>query len=208
MPRARLPNPGVRFRPLALPVLIPPPVRLVPRHPFLGRYLHSPATQLTDQYFLYTLDRPFVSTIHLRLLHLSPTRLTDDEFLTIKTLVEAAESRHVSTGRPAILAQRAGGEKLNAAVDNFVELGMPSRVLALRDVMFSNSMIEAWWRTLEYQWLFLNILDSVETVRRLVALYVAAHNTETPHAAFRAVRLKANRESSCVVCELAGLDWR
>jgi hypothetical protein len=33
-------------------------------------------------------------------------------------------------------------------------------------------MIEAWWRCLKHQWLFLHSLDSVTTVRRLVAFYV------------------------------------
>ena len=93
--------------------------------------------------------------------------------------------------------------------------------------MFSNSMIEAWWRTLKYQRLFLNVLDSAATVRRFVAFYVEAHNTEIPHSAFRgqtpdeiyygrgqaipeqlevakalarATRLKANQELSCVIC--------
>ncbi len=86
---------------------------------------------------------------------------------------------------------------------------------------------EAWWRTLKHQWLYLNTLDSIETVRRLVAFYVEAHNTEIPHSAFsgqtpdemydgeghgipeqletakrraRAARLEANRVASCGVC--------
>ena len=57
-------------------------------------------------------------------------------------------------------------------------------MLALRDVTFSNSMIEAWWRTLKHQWLFLNTLDSSATVSRLVGFYVAAHNGEIPHSTF------------------------
>jgi putative transposase len=46
-------------------------------------------------------------------------------------------------------------------------------------------MIEAWWRSLKHQWLFLNSLDSVERVRTLVAFFVDEHNTKRPHAAFR-----------------------
>ena len=59
------------------------------------------------------------------------------------------------------------------------------RVVALKDVMFSNSMIEAWWRALKHQWLYLNTLDSPKAVKRLVAFYVGAHNAEIPHSAFR-----------------------
>ena len=45
-------------------------------------------------------------------------------------------------------------------------------------------MIEAWWRSLKHQWLFLHSLDSVTTVRRLVAFYVDQHNGVLPHSAF------------------------
>ncbi len=58
-------------------------------------------------------------------------------------------------------------------------------VLRLGSALFSNSMIEAWWRALKHQWLFLNTLDSVETVENLVRFYVTEHNERLPHAAFR-----------------------
>jgi hypothetical protein len=46
-------------------------------------------------------------------------------------------------------------------------------------------MIEAWWRPLKHQWLFLHSLVSVATIRRLVACYVHEHNHVLPHSAFR-----------------------
>ena len=58
-------------------------------------------------------------------------------------------------------------------------------LLAFTELKFSNSMIEAWWRSLKHQWLFLHSLDSVTTVRRLVAFYVHEHNRVLPHSAFR-----------------------
>jgi putative transposase len=108
-----------------------------------------------------------------------------------------------------------------------VQAGIVRRLLALAECAFSNSLIEAWWRSLKHQWLFLNALDSVPTVRRLVAFYVDEHNRVSPHAAFRgrtpdemyvgpdgpetaelpsrmaaarAARLKANRAACCPVC--------
>ena len=36
-----------------------------------------------------------------------------------------------------------------------------------------------------HQWLFLNTLDSVAAVRRLVTFYVQEHNSRIPHSAFR-----------------------
>jgi putative transposase len=52
------------------------------------------------------------------------------------------------------------------------------------EVAFSNSMIEAFWRSLKHQWLYLNSLDSIERLRALVEFYVDQHNTQMPHAAF------------------------
>ena len=88
-------------------------------------------------------------------------------------------------------------------------------------------MIESWWRSLKHQWLFLNQLDDVGSVRRLTTFYVAEHNSRLPHSAFRgetpdevyfgtghgvpddleikrkaarAARMAANRARSCRVC--------
>ena len=46
-------------------------------------------------------------------------------------------------------------------------------------------MIEAWWRVLKHNWLFLNQLDTLATVTKLVAFYVDQHNKVMPHAAFK-----------------------
>src|SRR5215467_6161855 len=104
------------------------------------------------------------------------------------------------------------------------------RVLAFTDLKFSNSIIEAWWRCLKHQWLFPHSLDSVTTVRRLVAFYVDQHNRVLPHSAFqgqtpdemyfgtgdtvpadlqsraaaaRRTRVEANRSASCEKCPSA-----
>src|ERR1700716_3522797 len=85
---------------------------------------------------------------------------------------------------PVVLAD-AGVENVNAQVDALIATGVLRRMLALTELKFSNSMIEAWWRSLKHQWLFLHSLDSVPTVRRLVTFYVAEHNRVLPHSAFR-----------------------
>jgi len=51
-------------------------------------------------------------------------------------------------------------------------------------VSYSNSVVEAWWRSLKHSWLFLHSLDSVSTVERLVAFSVDQYDTVMPHAAF------------------------
>jgi putative transposase len=107
--------------------------------------------------------------------------------------------------------------------------------LAFTELKFSNSMIEAWWRSLKHQWLFLHSLDSVTTVRRLVAFYVDEHNRVLPHSAFRGqtpdemyfgtgdavpadltsraaaarrARVAANRSASCEKCPFRLRDQR
>ena len=62
---------------------------------------------------------------------------------------------------------------------------LKDRVLALAEVSYSNSMIEAWWRSLRHNWLYLHRLDDIAEVRKLVAFYVEQHNEVMPHPAFR-----------------------
>ena len=83
------------------------------------------------------------------------------------------------------LAADSGIENLNAAVDKALEETGIERILAQVDVAWSNSMIESWWRNLKHQWLFLNRLDSLAAVEKLVAFYVEQHNSVMPHAALR-----------------------
>ena len=99
----------------------------------------------------------------------------------------------------------------------------------MTEISFSNSLIESWWRALKHQWLYLNSLDTVATVRKLVSFYVAEHNTRLPHSAFkgqtpdemyfgegdqipeelevarheaRRARMQENRALSCALCAL------
>ena len=43
----------------------------------------------------------------------------------------------------------AGVENVNAQVDALIHSGVLRRVLAFIELKFSNSMIEAWWRSLK-----------------------------------------------------------
>ena len=84
-------------------------------------------------------------------------------------LLDASRAAAPSDTAPVVLAD-AGVENVNAQVDALIHTGVLRRVLAFTELTFSNSMIEAWWRSLKHQWLFLHSLDSVTTVRRLVAV--------------------------------------
>ncbi len=91
-------------------------------------------------------------------------------------------------------------------------------------------MIEAWWRTLKHQWLYLNTLDSIQAVQHLVGFYVTGHNCHIPQSAFRGEtpdemyygrgthiaeqlslakkqarmdRINANQAQTCLLCQAA-----
>ena len=100
---------------------------------------------------------------------------------SVAVLVEASRTATPSETTPVVLAD-AGVENVNAQVDELITTGVLRRVLAFTELKFSNSMIEAWWRSLKHQWLFLHSLDSVTTVRRLVEFYVHEHNRVLPHS--------------------------
>jgi len=84
------------------------------------------------------------------------------EWTSANLLVAAGRGLGAGARRPTLLAD-AGVENRNRFVD---------------------PLIEAWWRSLKHQWLFLHPLDSAAMVRRLVEFYDAEHNLRLPHSAF------------------------
>ena len=76
-------------------------------------------------------------------------------------------------------------ENVNAQVDARIHAGVLRRLLAFTELTCSNAMIEAWWRSLKHQWLFLHPLDSITTVHRLVAFDVDEHTRVRPPSACR-----------------------
>ena len=103
---------------------------------------------------------------------------------SVAVLLEATRGATRSTSGPVVLAD-AGVENVNAQVDALIETGVLRRLLAFTELKFSNSMIDAWWRSLKHQWLFLHPLENVATIRRVVTFYVDEHNHVLPHSAFR-----------------------
>lgn len=99
---------------------------------------------------------------------------------TVEILLQAGSDLD---GTPTVVAD-SGTENVNAKIDELIESGALKRLLARTEVSFSNSLVEAWWRSLKHQWLYLNTLDSVSALERLVSFYVAEHNSRLPHSAF------------------------
>ena len=148
-----------------------------------------------------------------------------DPGVTARLFLVASQS--MVGGKPTVLVD-GGSETYNPAVEEVIESGLLKRVLARTEIIYSNSLIESWWRVLKHQWLFLHELESAQTIENLVAFYVEQHNTHLPHSAFRGQtpdemyfgagadipkqlqdarlaarksRMEANRAQSCPVCE-------
>ena len=102
---------------------------------------------------------------------------------TCRLLRDAACQLRSGSQRTTVVTD-AGCENVNSDVDGLLEDEGLRRTLAQVDVTFSNSMIEAFWRSLKHSWLYLHSLESVESLRRLVDFYVRQHNEVMPHAAF------------------------
>lgn len=107
---------------------------------------------------------------------------TYDTSTTAKLLIKAAEG--LDDVVPKVFMD-SGVENLNKEVDALVANGAIQRILAQVDVVFSNSMIESWWRMLKHWWLYLNTLETIDDVRKQTAFYVDQHNRVIPHSAFK-----------------------
>ena len=102
-----------------------------------------------------------------------------------KRHLEPATNATKNTVEGPLVYSDSGVENVNHLVQATL-VGQGLRlVLAQVEVTFSNSMIEAFWRSLKHQWLYLNPLDSLEHIRKLVAFFVDEYNTRMPHSAFR-----------------------
>lgn len=85
------------------------------------------------------------------------------------TLLQQAAKGLLTDFVPQVYMDR-GVENTNSAVSALVESGTLRRILA------------------QVEWLYLNELDSVETVRKLVAFYVEQHNSHVPHSALKGLQ--------------------
>ena len=78
-----------------------------------------------------------------------------------------------------------GTENLNFDVDGLVNANLIRRLVAQIEIEFSNSVIEAFFRSMKHGYLFLQRLSSTEAVATGVAYYTNEHNDVMPHSAHR-----------------------
>ncbi len=149
---------------------------------------------------------------------------------TCRVLRDAAKEIVGNRGSSLVVTD-SGCENVNGDVDDELRGASLDRVLAQIDITYSNSMIEAFWRSMKHSWLYLHALERQSQLRRLIAFYVKAHNEVMPHSAFngqtpdevyfgigdavaaelaigraraREARMARNRGARCGVCARAG----
>jgi transposase InsO family protein len=82
---------------------------------------------------------------------------------TTRGVIDAA-TRLLGEGEVSLMAD-SGVENVNATVEEYLAGSPIKRILAQVEVVQSNSMIEAFWRSLRHQWLYLHELGSIGQVR-------------------------------------------
>jgi transposase InsO family protein len=111
-----------------------------------------------------------------------------DPLTTCQVLVAAgqhlSDDQRVPTDACPTVVADSGVENVNDVVDATLGSAKLRRVLAQVEVAYSNSIIEAWWRSLKHQWLYLNTLDTMVHLETLIAFFVEEHNRKMPHSAF------------------------
>ena len=115
---------------------------------------------------------------------------------TCRVLHEAASQIRTDSGAPTVFADSVS-ENVNREVDELLERVDLRRVLAQVEVTFSNSMIEAFWRSLKHSWIYLHSLNTFAALRRLVDFYVSG----------RAIRGRCSRNGHGPECHETQLGF-
>ena len=105
-----------------------------------------------------------------------------DPATTCQVLVAAGQ--HLGEDDSPTVVADSGVENVNRSFDATLAFAKLRRVLAQVEVTYSNSIIEAWWRSLKHQWLYLHTLDTMAHLETLIAFFVEEHNANMPHSAF------------------------
>ena len=129
------------------------------------------------------------------------------------TAVLERAARFLGDGVVSLMTD-SGIENINETVDDLLAASPIRRALAQVEIPEANSMIEAFWRSLRHQWLYLHDLDSLATVRRLVDLsHRAAQrgdcptppSTANPRTRSTSATLRLRPNSRRAACRLARL---
>ena len=150
---------------------------------------------------------------------------------TTMNLIKSASDKFLKynfNNESVVLISDGGPENNNKFVDGFLEKKEISikKLIAQKDISFSNSIVEAMNKILKYQYLYLHDIPNIESLRKHLEHYVPMYNEVRPHCSldgltpFEALnydglaqdeivdgflqakknRILINRQHSCGVC--------
>jgi len=103
--------------------------------------------------------------------------------IRISSLRQAYEDVRNSLDLNVNLVVDGGPENNNHIIDGFIEDNLMIKLVALKDISFSNSMVEAVNKQLKYNSLFRKRIENFTTLQREVDDFFEEYNTERPHYA-------------------------
>lgn len=115
--------------------------------------------------------------------------IVDFELSTEKTGINTAELlkrayKKMGNKKIDVLMDK-GSENKNSFVNQIILGSNLLRVFAKTDVVYSNSMVEAFFRSIKNNFLYLKKIKTIEHLKKLVRFYIKEHNGKIPHSAFK-----------------------
>lgn len=96
--------------------------------------------------------------------------------------IDRAKTLLKNVGIPNIFCD-SGVENINSNIDGLINNNLIQRTIAGIDIEFSNSMIEALFRSMKHNYLYLKDILGFESLKSHVNFYVTEHNEAIPHSA-------------------------
>ncbi|TSJ41856.1 DDE-type integrase/transposase/recombinase [Fluviicola chungangensis] len=104
--------------------------------------------------------------------------------LRLKTIQDAIQSAFQGKKYENLqLVTDGGPENDNLTIKEFIQTNNINHTIALRDIKQSNSMMEAFYRTTKYQWLYLKDISNGKQLLKEFELWIKEYNHEKPHYA-------------------------
>ncbi|RYZ93600.1 MAG: DDE domain-containing protein [Proteobacteria bacterium] len=103
---------------------------------------------------------------------------------TASLLKKAIRSVNDRTASLKVMAD-AGGENINKEVALLEEQRLFRKVIARLDTTYSNSLIEAVFRSLKHNYLYHQQIKTFKSLRKHVDFWFREHNEKIPHSSFR-----------------------
>jgi len=76
-----------------------------------------------------------------------------------------------------------GGENINRKVEDLLDKYKITRVIAKFDTKYSNSIVEAFFRSIKNNYLYFQNPKNLKELKGQVKFYISEHNINIPHSA-------------------------